>query len=256
MVYYTYSQGFRPGGFNQNGGTLHAYGPGRDRRNTRSRVLPSDKLTNNEIGWKTEFFDHRLQWNGAVYRENWDNVQVAFFNPGVVGNIFYNTNGQNFLIKGLETSLVARVAERPDPAGRGILEPQRADQFAGADRQQPGQSAGSRQARSRQTHHFACVLPGTRCAAITNPFGPIGAPSADAPPLQFSLRARYEWNIAGYMPFVQAGATHNGIPFTQAGSNPTIAQAGAITTGRGAVRESGLHDLRCLVRRRQGCHGG
>jgi iron complex outermembrane receptor protein len=44
-----------------------------------------------------------------VYRENWDNVQVAFFDPGLVGNIFYNTNGQNFLVKGIETSLVARV---------------------------------------------------------------------------------------------------------------------------------------------------
>ena len=40
------------------------------------RSYQSDKLTNNEIGWKTEFFDHRLQWNGAVYRENWDNVQI------------------------------------------------------------------------------------------------------------------------------------------------------------------------------------
>ena len=69
----------------------------------------SDKLTNNEIGWKTEFFEHRLQWNGAIYRENWDNVQVDFFDPGLVGNIFYNTNGQNFLIKGIETSLMARV---------------------------------------------------------------------------------------------------------------------------------------------------
>jgi iron complex outermembrane receptor protein len=69
----------------------------------------SDKLTNNEIGWKTEFLDHRLQWNGAIYRENWDDVQVAFFYPGVVGNIFFNTNGQNFLVKGLESSLVARV---------------------------------------------------------------------------------------------------------------------------------------------------
>ncbi len=27
MVYYTFSQGFRPGGFNQNGGTQHIYGP-------------------------------------------------------------------------------------------------------------------------------------------------------------------------------------------------------------------------------------
>ena len=26
MAYYTFSQGFRPGGFNQNGGSLHAYG--------------------------------------------------------------------------------------------------------------------------------------------------------------------------------------------------------------------------------------
>ena len=79
----------------------------------------SDELTNNEIGWKTEFFGHRLQWNGAMYKENWDNVQVAFFNPGLVGNIFYNTNGQNFDIKGIETSLVARVIAGLDAAGGG-----------------------------------------------------------------------------------------------------------------------------------------
>ncbi len=88
-----------------------------DRTGSISTSIPSsyqsDKLTNNEIGWKTEFFDHRLQWNGALYQENWDNVQVAFFDPGVVGNIFYNTNGQNFVIKGIETSLVARVMRRP-----------------------------------------------------------------------------------------------------------------------------------------------
>ena len=28
MVYYTFSQGFRPGGFNQNGGSAHAFTPG------------------------------------------------------------------------------------------------------------------------------------------------------------------------------------------------------------------------------------
>ena len=27
MLYYTYSQGFRPGNFNQNGGSLHVMGP-------------------------------------------------------------------------------------------------------------------------------------------------------------------------------------------------------------------------------------
>src|SRR6202163_1068621 len=109
MGYYTFSQGFRPGGCNQNGGSAHAPGTGAVAQYLLARPYVSDRLTNNEIGWKTEFFNHRLQWNGAVYREDWNNVQVPFFDPGVVGNIFYNTNGQNFLIKGIETSLVARV---------------------------------------------------------------------------------------------------------------------------------------------------
>jgi outer membrane receptor protein involved in Fe transport len=184
-------------------------------------------LTNNEIGWKTQFLSHRLQWNGAIYRENWNNVQVAFFDPGLVGNIFYNVNGQNFLIKGVETSLVARVT-----SGLTV------------------QAAGSWN-RSRQTNSpvlidnnpasgnygkpitVNCDSTGANCAPITNPFGPIGSPSANAPPHQFSLRARYEWTLAGYLPFVQVSATHTGHSFTQAGSNPTIADnAGAITTGR------------------------
>ena len=97
------------------------------------RSFSSDRLTNNEIGWKTEFFDHRLQWNGAFYQENWDDVQISFFNPGVVGNLFYNTNGQNFRIRGIETSLLGASVPRSDAAGRNLLEPERADQFAVPD---------------------------------------------------------------------------------------------------------------------------
>ena len=109
MVYYTFSQGFRPGGFNQNGNSQHAYGTDGVLQYAIPVSYASDRLTNNEIGWKTEFFNHRLQWNGAIYQENWDNVQISFFDPTVVGNIFYDTNGQNFLVKGIETSIVARV---------------------------------------------------------------------------------------------------------------------------------------------------
>jgi len=78
----------------------------------------------------------------------------------------------------------------------------------------------------------ACNSSGTGCIPVTNPFGPIGSPSADAPPIQFSVRARYQWSIAGYSPFAQFSATHTGISFTQAGSNPTLAQAGGFTTSR------------------------
>jgi iron complex outermembrane receptor protein len=230
MVYYTYSQGFRPGGFNQNGGALKALDPAHNFE--PQLILPSsyksDDLTNNEIGWKTEFLDHRLQWNGALYRETWNNVQVAFFDTGVTGNIFFDTNGQNFLIQGVETSLVARVL--------------------------PGltlQGAASWNYRRGQTNSPVLIdnNPGTAnfgkpitqactplqiCTPVVNPYGAFGSPSANTPPLQFSLRARYDWNMAGgYTPFVQFGATHTGHSFTQAGANPTFSPGGAVTTSRG-----------------------
>jgi iron complex outermembrane recepter protein len=223
MVYYTFSQGFRPGGFNQNGGAQHAPGPDGVFQYAVPSSYSSDKLTNNEVGWKTEFLDHRLQWNGAVYRENWNDVQVAFFDPGLIGNIFYNTNGQNFLIKGIETSLVARVVSGLTLQGAASWN------------------------QSRQTNSPALIdnVPGSVnfgkpitqdctpvCAPITNPFGPVGSPSANAPPIQFSLRGRYDWTFGAYSPFVQVGATHSGHSFTQAGSNPTIAEAGSVSTGR------------------------
>ncbi|HEY3933903.1 MAG TPA: TonB-dependent receptor [Gemmatimonadales bacterium] len=228
MVYYTYSQGFRPGGFNQNGGAQHAIGPDGVAQYEIPRSFASDDLTNNEIGWKTEFFDHRLQWNGAVYRENWNNVQIEFFNPGVVGNLFYDTNGQNFLIKGIETSLVARVT-----TGLTL-------QYAGSWNQSRQTNSPALIDNNPASVNYGkpitqvCGAAGTGCTAVTNPFGPIGAPSADAPPLQFSVRARYEWTIASdYTAFVQAGVTHQGISFTQAGSNPTILPGTTVQTSRG-----------------------
>jgi hypothetical protein len=169
-----------------------------------------------------------------VYRENWDDVQIEFFNPGVVGNLFYDTNGQNFLIKGLETSLVARVVSGLTLQAAAAWNHSEQTNSPALIDNNDGQIAGVPASPNfGKPITFACVLPGTRCASVSNPFGPIGAPSADAPPLQFSLRARYEWSIAGYTPFVQAGAAHNGIAFTQAGSNPTIASGGAIATSRG-----------------------
>jgi iron complex outermembrane recepter protein len=226
MVYYTFSQGFRPGGFNQNGGSQFIYGTDGQLQYAIPKSYQSDKLTNNEIGWKTEFFNHRLQWNGAVYQENWDNVQVEFFDPGVTSNLFFDTNGQNFRIRGIETSLVGRVTNGLTLQGSiAWNQSVQTNSPSLIDTNPASVNVGKPITQ-------VCSATGTGCAPITNPFGPIGAPSADAPPIQFSLRARYEWTVAGYTPFVQVGATHSGHSFTQAGSNPTIAEAGAVTTGR------------------------
>jgi outer membrane receptor protein involved in Fe transport len=224
MVYYTYSQGFRPGGFNQSGGAQHALGPDGQLQYVTPSSYHSDDLTNNEIGWKTEFFNHRLQWNGAVYRENWNNVQVAFFDPGLIGNIFFNTNGQNFLVKGLETSLVARAAEGLTLQGAASWNQSRQTNSPALIDGNPASANFGKPITQ------ACDT-GT-CLPITNPFGPIGSPSANSPPIQFSLRARYDWTVATYNAFVQFGAAHTGHSFTQAGSNPTIAGSGIVSTGR------------------------
>lgn len=247
MVYYTFSQGFRPGGFNQNhmaaDGSVFKYAPGPDGVNQFAvpGAYQSDKLTNNEVGWKTEWFDHRLQWNGAIYREEWDNAQVAFFDPGVTGNIFFDTNGQNFLVKGLETSFIARVVTGLTVQGAASWNnSQQTNSPALIDQNPASVNFGKA---------ITQVCSGGVCSPITNPYGPIGAPTANSPPIQFSLRARYDWSINGYTPYVQFGVTHSGHSFTQAGANPTFLPGNVVTNSRGRFENPAysLYDASCGI---------
>jgi len=249
MVYYTFSQGFRPGGFNQNGNTGHADTLTHEVQYFIPSSYQSDQLTNNEIGWKTEFLNHRLQWNGAVYRETWNNTQVAFFDPGVVGNVFFNTNGQDFLIKGIETSLIARLVPGLMLQGAASWNQSEQTNSPVLINNNAGQIAGIPASPNvGQPITFACNPLGV-CGNVVNPFGPKGSPSANSPPIQFSLRARYDWVIGGYLPFVQFGATHSGHSFTQAGANPTFAVGGAVNTSRGRFENPAYttYDASCGV---------
>jgi outer membrane receptor protein involved in Fe transport len=221
MAYVTWSQGFRPGGFNRTN-SCHIKGPDGLNQFCLPQTYKSDDLTNYEFGWKTEFLNHRLQWNGALYQENWDNVQVAFFDPGETGNLTFGTNGQNFRVRGIETSVVALVAQGLTLQGAASWNrseqtnsPSFIDNFPGS-------------VNFGKAITESCTASG--CKPLNNLFGPIGGPSANSPPIQFSLRARYEWTMASYNTFVQFGATHTGHSFTQGGSNPTLAAGGAINT--------------------------
>ncbi len=70
LVYATYSEGYRPGGINRNG-TVDPY--------------KADYLTNYEFGWKTMWGGNRLRLNGAIFREEWDDIQYSFLPPGGAG---------------------------------------------------------------------------------------------------------------------------------------------------------------------------
>ncbi|MDE2294903.1 MAG: TonB-dependent receptor plug domain-containing protein [Gammaproteobacteria bacterium] len=224
MVYYTFSQGFRPGGFNRTGGNMYIYGPDGVKQFVLPSTYSSDSLNNNEVGWKTQWWHNRVQWNGAIYQENWNNVQVGFFDPGQTGNLTFGTNGQNFRVRGLETSIIARVTDHLTVQGAASWN--RSEQT-----NSPALTDGNpASANYGKPITESCNSSGLNCTPISNLYGPIGSPSANSPPIQFSLRARYDWMLNDYRWFVQAGATHTGHSFTQAGANPSIATGGAINT--------------------------
>jgi len=106
LAYYTWSQGFRPGGFNRGAGVLAPTSPLYGIFSTPLYYAP-DQLTNNEVGWKTEWLDRHLQLNGAVYQEDWKNTQIEIFDPSVTGDLTFTTNGPNYRVRGLELQFVA-----------------------------------------------------------------------------------------------------------------------------------------------------
>jgi iron complex outermembrane recepter protein len=219
LVYYTWSQGFRPGAFNRSSG---CYIP--DAQGTSLYCSPlsyaSDNLTNNELGWKTEFFGHRLQWNGALYQEDWNNVQVAFFDPGVLGNVGFGTNGPNYRIRGVETSFVAVLTE-------GLTAQGGASWNSSTQTNSPYLVANNPALLATPVGKAEFGQPIT---SVQSPYGPIGGPSANSPPLQFNARLRYQWTMDSYNAFAQLGATHTAHSFTQSSVNPTLSAGSNVST--------------------------
>jgi outer membrane receptor protein involved in Fe transport len=219
LAYYTWSQGFRPGAFNRSFG---CYIP--DNQGIAQYCSPlsfaSDSLTNNEFGWKTEFFEHRLQWNGAVYQENWNNVQVSFFDPGVLGNVGFGTNGPSYRIRGVETSFMAVLA-------RGLTAQGAASWNSSEQTNSPYLIANNPELLTNPASKSEY---GQAILSVQNPYGPIGGPSANSPPMQFNLRLRYERTIGLYSAFVQAGATHTAHSYTQSSANPSLSAGSNVST--------------------------
>ncbi len=96
MVYLTYSKGFRPGGVNR---IAQAASPGQA---PNPEPYQADFLTNYEFGWKTQWFNNTVRWNGAFFWEEWKNFQFAHLGPNSVTII---ANAGNARIRGVESSI-------------------------------------------------------------------------------------------------------------------------------------------------------
>jgi iron complex outermembrane recepter protein len=198
LLYYTWSQGFRTGGFNRGyfPGSDSPLAAGNEPWQTQARLhqgfappntLSPDTVVNNELGWKTSWLGQRLQWDGAFYREDWNHAQVF-----VVAFADALLNGGDYQVRGFETSAVAR------PVTGLSVE-------LGA--------AWNHSALVRQgTFYWFDGTPidfGTLYNAngtkYPNPSGPLGSPLAGAPPFQGNVRLRYERTVNDYHAFAQLG---------------------------------------------------
>jgi len=222
MAYYTWSQGFRPGGFNRTNsdvdGTVHlaAEMPASTTKDSDQYLKPvgynSDNLTNNEIGFKSELFDHRVLFDVSAYYMQWNNIQLSLFDPQLFGNTTFNVNGPSYNIKGFEVQFAAHVWEGLSINGSSSLNS--ASQSNTPCLMSAGVVSGVKKTENNPTPAGQCiteVVPagGTGPTPFNNVFGSLGTAPAFSPPWMFNLRARYDWTMGdSYKPFAWIGASH------------------------------------------------
>jgi outer membrane receptor protein involved in Fe transport len=176
MIYATFSQGFRPGGINRRG-TLPPY--------------KADFLDNYEIGWKTEWLDHHLVWNGALFQDKWKDFQFAVVGANGLTEI---KNANQARIRGLESNLVwAATYDLTLSAGIALYDAKLTDNYCG----KTDANGNPITACSVGDPNFPDIAPkGTRL--------PI------TPRVKGNVVARYNFDLRGYDAYVQAAGVFVG----------------------------------------------
>jgi outer membrane receptor protein involved in Fe transport len=229
MVYATWSQGYRPGGFNRASGyvapsTTEVWAAGNAAHKTpdtpmqqfiKPLTVSPDELTNKEIGFKSTFMNHRLQLNGSIYQEDWKNVQSGIFNPALFGNTTFGVNGADYRVKGVELQLTARVTAGLTVTGSGSWNQSQQVTSPFLVNNNPESAHFGEQITSE-------LGPNGQALEIKDTFGAAGVPTAFSPPLQFNLRARYDWQMGDYSAFWQLGLNHVAHSFNNANTDPSL----------------------------------
>jgi iron complex outermembrane recepter protein len=171
MLYGIYSTGFRPGGNNR-----PAFSNGRSQGGT---PFKADTLTNYEVGWKTSWLDHTLFVNGALFWEQWKDVQYS--EPGILG-IYFTVNAGDARSQGIESSVTWKATHQLTLSANGTW------LFA------------------RLTTPF-CNL-ATGCAA--QEFAPAGTQLPINPRVKLNGNAKYNFTVDKYDAYVQGGFNFQG----------------------------------------------
>jgi iron complex outermembrane recepter protein len=208
MVYYTFSQGFRPGTFDRSTKAELPLVPGLKCSNggecQYSKPLEAfpDTLVNNEIGWKSEWLDHRLIVNGSVYHMIWSNVQLGIYDPyDGFGHTTFPVNGPNYAYNGAELQLQGKVTDSLTLTGTGTWN----------HAWQTNQPCLVSNIPSSPTYNM-CITESAKSNGTVGPLfnllGSKGSVAAFSPDLQFNVRARYDFTLNEYKAFFMADVNY------------------------------------------------
>jgi iron complex outermembrane recepter protein len=200
LVYATFSDGFRPGGFNRRPCRIgSAICPDAAAFARLGRYVP-DKVQNYELGGKFSLLDRRLQVNLAAYMIDWKNIQITVFDQNI-SNQTFTTNLLDARIKGVEGDVTFR-----------------------ASREFTINSAFSINDSEMK-----------RYRKNTTVLRPLGGPLALSPKFQFNVRLAWEKELSnGLRPFANVRFQHVGksisdvidnVDIRYQGSNPTLGYA-------------------------------
>lgn len=164
-LYFTFSQGFRSGGFNR------AAGRGADPVTGEGGIpatFGTDDVDSYELGWKTTWLDNTLRLNGAIYHADFSNLQQGVLDFSITNTTFFDNVG-DAEIDGAELQLEWKATENLNLFGS----------FAYIDSE-------------------ITSLPAT----LIN-IAPVGSDLPLSPKTEGDVGARYQWDIGGYSAFAQ-----------------------------------------------------
>ena len=203
LVYATFSDGFRPGGFNRRPCRVPSAICPTNADFVRLGTYVPDKVQNYEVGGKFSLLDRTLQINLAAYLIDWKNIQITVFDQNI-SNQTFTTNLLDAQIKGVEGDITWRAT--PEFTFNTA--------FSFND------------SELKKYRKDTAVL------------RPLGGPLALSPKFQFNTRLHWEKELAsGLRPFAQVGFHHVGksisdvidnVDIRYQSSNPTLGYAASI----------------------------
>ena len=204
MLYYTYSEGFRPGGFNRYPETKGPFtAGGSDNQFVKPVAYAPDSLKNNEVGVKTDLLDHRLRLNLTAYYMEWLDSQIALYQPCCLGNSTFTTNGANYKIKGVELQFVAALTDALTLSGSGAYNDNKQENSPCLISNAPGSPSLGQ-----------CIVQ-VKGQPYPNPFGVAGGVSAFSPKWKGNVNLRYDWEFRGAKAFANVNGDYTSVQWNE-----------------------------------------